>query len=174
MRCAARQAIEIGLRRRVEMGAADHDDQLACGRARVWIGCGVEMTSAGNVSRSAPRPTMPRQIKPKAGAAMTPRIGAPSDDQRDIDGVFVTAGNEVAGAVERINQKIAALSYAGLSRASACSSEMTGRSGASRARPSRITASAAWSAAVTGEPSALMRTLALAGDAARSQPPRPR
>ena len=46
-----------------------------CGRLRVWIG------SAGGafavVSRSAPRPTIPRQISPSAGAPMMPNNGVP-------------------------------------------------------------------------------------------------
>ena len=66
---------------------------------------GGDVSRSENSSRSAPRPTIPRQINPSAGAAMTPRIGDTLADQADIDGVFAAPGDEFARAVERIDEE---------------------------------------------------------------------
>ena len=130
---------------------------FAFGRGRVWIGVGGRVSPAASDQRSAPRPTTPRQTSPSAGAVMMPRIGTPLGHQRDIDRIFVAAGDEFPRAVERIDQEIAAAldRLFGLSCA-ACSSEMIGTR-EQAVQPSQMTASAASSAAVTGEPSALVR-----------------
>ena len=83
--------------------------------------------------------------------------GGAVGDEAYIDRVLVAAGDELARAVERIDENEAGAAMLAPAR-SALSSEMTGSGSPSRARPSRITASAASSAAVTGEPSALSRT----------------
>ena len=77
------------------------------GRGRALIACGVSASCPENLSRSAPRPTMPRQIRPCAGAAIMPRIGAPSETSAILIGVFVAPGDEFPRAVERVDQEIA-------------------------------------------------------------------
>ena len=81
------------------------------GKLRVRIGSPPRRTLAFTVSRSAPRPTSPRQISPSAGAPIC-RAAASRGDQRDIDGEFVAAGDEFLRAVERIDQEEAAVDRA--------------------------------------------------------------
>ena len=110
-----------------------------------------------SASRSAPRPTWPRQIRPRAGAAITPATGVAIVDQRDVDGVFVAAGEELARAVERIDQEEAPAERRRPTVAGRLLRDAPGRPAASCASPSRMTASDASSAAVTGERSGFSR-----------------
>ena len=131
-----------------------------CGLAAALTSCRPKMSAARRRGRRCRA-----RSSPSAGAAMTPRIGAAAADEADIDGVFFLAGDEFARAVERIDQKIA-LPLRGRSVPRGLLLRDDRQIGPSRARPSRITASAASSAAVTGEPSALMRTPSLPSHAA--------
>ena len=78
------------------------------GQRRVRIGS-ISGLPLPSVSRSAPRPTMPRQISPSAGALTMPSSGVPVGHQRQIDGEFVAAGDEFLGAVQRVDQEEAFL-----------------------------------------------------------------
>ena len=82
---------------------------------------------------------------------------AAAGHDRNIDGEFIPSGEQLAGAVEGIDQDEAA----GEARSRACRPPPTRppTPGSTRARPSRMAASAAWSAAVTGEKSALVSGL---------------
>ena len=76
--------------------------------------------------------------------------------QREVDRELVAAGDELLGAVQRIDQEeAAAIRWLRQMRRS---SDSAGISGASRARPSAMIRSAARSASVTGEPSVLPST----------------
>src|SRR3979411_2527268 len=66
------------------------------GQGPVRIGS-ASGTLARSVSRSAPRPTMPRPDDPEQRGAL--------GHQRQIDGEFVAAGDEFLGAVERVDQE---------------------------------------------------------------------
>src|SRR6202166_3750739 len=123
---------------------------LGC-RRRVWIGSAPSPSVV--FSRSAPRPTSPRQTSPSAGAPMMPSKGVP----------FVTSArltvnssrpptNSLVPSSGSIRKKLP--SYGGVAR-STRSSDRDGIRGASRANPSAMTRSAARSASVTGDPSIL-------------------
>ena len=107
-------------------------------------------------SRSAPWPSIPRHSKPLRRRGDDAETRASAGHDRNVDGEFVPSGQQFAGAVERVDQDEARRNAGrraqqrGLFRHDATP-------GSRRARPSRITASAAWSAAVTGEWSALVR-----------------
>ena len=139
-------------------------------RRRARAGCGSARRAArrrrSSVSRSAPRPTMPRQIKPSAGAPTMPSSGAAAGHQREIDGEFVAAGDEFLGAVERVDQEEAVL-VRRLRQTATRSSDSDGMFGASRASPSPMMRSAARSASVTGDPSVLPSTFMAARLTAR-------
>ena len=98
------------------------------------------------------------------GAAMMPAIGTPPRDDREIDGELIAAGEEFLGAVERIDQDEAAIEGRRRLGCRPFPPRSTGTPGSSRARPCRITASEASSAAVTGDWSGLSRCATLAAD----------
>ena len=77
-------------------------------RGLVWISCGAEALLPENSSRSAPRPTIPRQIRLRAGAVMTPRTGAPSVTSAMLTVYSSRPADEFARAVEGIDQEITA------------------------------------------------------------------
>ena len=144
--------------RRLVVRAADRCDALLS----AMRGCG---------SRSAPRsspsaddaqplgavPAAPRHSRPRAGAATTPTDRHAVAHQRDIDRVFVAAGEELGGAVERIDQHIVRR-LCGVARRFLRHDRHAGQAAA---RPGRIAASAASSAAVTIERSAFCRVATL-------------
>ena len=131
-----------------------------CGRRRVRIGAISRACAAGSPgssrSRSAPRPTTPRQIRPTGGAATSPIRATPSATTATltVNSSRPARNSRVpSSGSTRMNTGCAA----GTWPAATASSDTTGISGASRARPARITASAASSAMVTGDWSALRR-----------------
>ena len=142
------------------MRAADQDARAACrprARPRSQRGCVSRRRRRHSASRSAPWPTAPRQIRPRAGAAITPGDRRAVLDQRDVDGVFVEAGQEFARAVERIDENEAPSRSRHRPRRRRFLRHHRQRPAAAAASPSRMTASDASSAAVTGERSALSR-----------------
>ena len=111
----------------------------------------------GSSIRSAPVPVAPRQITPRAGAAITPATGTPSSTS-----AILTAYSSRPASNSRVpssgSTRRKRLPRLLVGRWPVASSEITGRPGRKRAKPSRITRSAASSAAVTGERSAFSRT----------------
>ena len=63
------------------------------------------------VRRSAPRPTMPAPEQPERGRADDAEQRHAFGHQREVDGEFVAAGDELLGAVERIDQEEAAAKW---------------------------------------------------------------
>src|ERR1700733_10764503 len=123
------------------------------GRRRVWIGSASRAAASWVVSRSAPRPTRPRQISPSAGAPMMPSSGIPFvTSARLTVNSSRPATNSLVPSRGSIRKKLS--SYGGLVEGMH-SSDSVGTSGTSRARPSRRMRSAARSASVTGDPSVL-------------------
>ena len=144
------------------MRAADRGDQARrSASARQRIGAALlrgARRRSGRQAQALGRPaSAPRQSMPQRRRRHDAEHRAPAAHDRDIDGELVAAGDEFAGAVERIDQDERVREVARAARWPAASSDTTGTPGSTRARPSRITASAAWSAAVTGDWSALVR-----------------
>ena len=141
----------------VAMRAADGDDP---GLAALREAAGVD-----RLGRAAAPPSLTRQ---PFGAAADQAAPDQSErrraddaeqrravgDQREIDGELVAAGDEFLGAVERIDQEEAA-AIGRLRQMRRAPRTAPGYSGISRARPSPMMRSAARSASVTGDPSAL-------------------
>ena len=138
------------------------------GIGRVWIAATSVAASAAapGVSRNrcAPPPGAVRQTIPSAGAATIPRTGRPARTRPRLivnSSRPATSSRVPSTGSTRMNSS----SDRPAGRAGVASSEMTGTPGSSRATPSRMMASEASSAAVTGDWSALVRGIerALAG-----------
>src|SRR6478735_3490180 len=126
------------------------------GSVRVRTGSAAPMFTPSNLTRSAPRPTMPRQSRPSAGAATMPSSGTPSVTRARLTvNSSRPATNSLVPSSGSIRKK---LSRNGGEASWVRSSDSVGTSPASCARPSAMMRSAARSASVTGEPSCLPST----------------
>src|SRR5436190_1059631 len=109
-----------------------------------------------SASRSAPRPTCPRQIRPRAGAASTPATGVSFSISAmlTVNSSRPARNSRVPSSGSTMRKRPPSPSTG---RLPVASSDTTGTPGMSLASPARMTVSEASSAAVTGEESGLRR-----------------
>ena len=110
------------------------------------------------IATKAPRPA--RAMPEGAGDRLriTPKVAHAIFDQRDVDGELAVALDELAGAVERIDQPERDHARRAAMSRSVDSSDSTGICGVSACRPATMQRCEAMSAAVSGERSSLCST----------------
>src|ERR1700722_18676619 len=104
-----RQTVDIAFGARFEMRAADHDDGFACGPRPGADRDGHAGVGAKDAVGTAADDTAPEDSERRR--ADDAEQGCPFSHERDIDRIFVTAGDEFPRAVEWVDQKVAAARY---------------------------------------------------------------